>query len=242
MAEKSSQEDRFSNLKAFLEAEYNHYWNFLKYQYDVRDKYIQFFMAALAALGALGAVLLRGGARNPGSMAESENFRVIAVLTLVVAIVGFVTFSKVLYQRKMTTESKQRLSGIRGRLLEMAGGGDDLKDILYPTDPSTISYLGGDPTVLRLLAFITALSGGLCIATFFCTQVFGILISLVLLGIIHLYKNYKLSKWDHESTFNKRKRGIPWWKRGIVGVISRKVQNLLEKVKDGLINLNDWVG
>ena len=47
MAEKNPEEGH--DLKAFLEAEYGHYWDFLNHQYDVRDKYIQFFMLALAA-------------------------------------------------------------------------------------------------------------------------------------------------------------------------------------------------
>ena len=154
-------------------------------------------------MGALLGVVLKEG---------DKNLEVVIVIMFALTLFGFLTFFKVLYQRKMTTESRQRLNGIRGRLLEMAGGGDDnLKKILYSTDPSTAKYLGGDPTVLGLLALITALSGGIFTTTFIisydaiaqrvpvCAVITGVLVAVLIFCGIWWYRRFKLSKWDQEG-------------------------------------------
>lgn len=238
MAGKDPEKDH--DLKAFLEAEYKYYWDWLKYQYDVREKYIQFFVAISAALGVLLAALLKEGDRNPGSTVGSENFRMIALITSVVAIVSLITFLKVLYERKTTIELKHKLNGIRGKLLKMAGGKDSLEEILYPTDPSKPKYLGGDPNVLRLVAFITALSGGFTVA-FLCTAIFGFLAFWAFIILLSLYRNYQLSKWDDEDPLSQKKE-LSWWRRGIIGIILCHYQKLLGRAKSTLVNLNDRLG
>jgi len=77
--------------------------------------------------------------------------------------------------------------------------------------PPTAKYLGGDPTVLGLLALITALSGGIFTTTLIisydaiaqripvCAVITGVLVAVLIFCGIWWYRRFKLSKWDQEG-------------------------------------------
>ena len=141
--------------RALLERESEQYWLFLQYQYDVRDKYLQFYMLVLAAVAALLA-----------TVADKQDSTWGLVALLGVTAFGFMTFLKVLYQRKRTAETKGKINAIRGELLNDATTGDKLVTrrevlgkILYPTTPRLPGDRKGDPSVFILVGGSTALAG-----------------------------------------------------------------------------------
>ncbi|MBW1697060.1 MAG: hypothetical protein JRH18_22650 [Deltaproteobacteria bacterium] len=143
--------DREPNNKQFqfLLNEYSFLADYLKYNYDERDKYIQFYVGALAAIAAVIGVAIK-----------NAYWDVIFILVALNILLSYFVLLKVLFQRVVVTEYKNHLNQTRGKLFELAGGQAEIKSILLPTD-ACVKYLktsGGDAAIMRILEIITAVS------------------------------------------------------------------------------------
>jgi len=133
----------------FLINEYSFLVDYLKYNYDERDKYIQFYIGALTAVAAV-----------VGFAINKKYWEIVLILAILNTVISYFVLLKVLFQRVVVTEYKNHLNLTRGALLKLAGGDPEVKKILLPTD-ATVKYLktsGGDAAILRILETITAFS------------------------------------------------------------------------------------
>ena len=153
-------------LKSFLKKEEQYYWEFMKYQFDVRDKYVNFFVIILAALVGCFSFMTKS---------KSELF----IVMFSAFLIGIATFFRVLFQRKMTTLSKKNLAGIREFLLAETYRDNekksdnkkisdneimsDIKRMINQTNRYEQKFLGGDKTVFGMIVFVIIVSGSICL-------------------------------------------------------------------------------
>lgn len=134
----------------FLKNEYNFLADYLKLNYEERDRYVKFYTAILtAAIAAIGLAL------------KKENLEIaIFILTFFVTLFSLFILKKVTRQRIGITEYKNYLNVIRGKLSKLAKLDNDTELFSLPKEPNQ-EYLknhGGDAIFLCLLAWIVGIS------------------------------------------------------------------------------------
>lgn len=131
----------------FLLNEYTFLADYLKFNYEERDKYVNFYTVILTAVVA--AV---------GFAIDKRNWDAVLLLASFTAVLSYFVLSKVLYQRVVVTEYKNYLNLTRGKLCELANCQSDIYPVLLPTRAS-VKYFkrsGGDAALHRILGTITA--------------------------------------------------------------------------------------
>lgn len=230
----------------FLINEYTFLSDYVKYNYDERDKYVQFFMAAISAMGAVIGFAIRG-----------DYWWVVGILTVLAAALSYFVFMKVLVQRIRVIEYKKYLNMARGKLWELSGKDKEIMSIILPTEASDIKYCDkkrGDIYVLRILELITAASiGGVVLLTVwkllpllpikiywtaYDYQWLGAIFALIILVFFILERHWK-NILEEEDVKERDKEFLRWWKKGMndkeLGIIFKlkiqDVKTLKERLK-----------
>lgn len=138
----------------FLMNEYAFLADYLKFNYEERDRYVNTYVAVLAAIVAL-----------VGFAADKDSWTPVLLLSLLSAVLSYFVLLKVLYQRVVVTEYKNQLNVTRGRLCDLAACESATRRVLLPTTAS-ICYLktsGGDAAIHRVLEIVTGASASAAI-------------------------------------------------------------------------------
>ena len=134
----------------FLRKEYEFLYDYMKYKYDERDRYIKFYIGALTAIGTIIGIAIKG-----------SNWSVVFILAFLTLIFSCFMLRKVVSQRAVVTEYKNHLNLVRGELLKFLGGDEKIESIILST--AYVPFYkksGGDASIIQIIVGILAISAG----------------------------------------------------------------------------------
>ncbi|MBL7107372.1 MAG: hypothetical protein ISS77_07175 [Phycisphaerae bacterium] len=133
----------------FLRNEYSFLAEYIKVNIEERDRYLKFYIAILAGMAAVASLAI-----------EKDNIGILMPLAIVNTFLSLFVLPKVVYQRVVITEYKNRLNLVRGEMCQFAGCRAGIQAILLPTDASLRyhRWSGGDAAMVRMLEIVTSAS------------------------------------------------------------------------------------